>query len=138
MNNDLDLLKRVHKLENNVLAYKTNQPIGASSVRAFRTITNEEWDFEGTFLESEFGVTPSGYFMVWVRFNADNQSAPFATLRYFAEIGGEVYDYSLYGLGLFGSGERAAWVQDDWYAFTPEEISNPGIVRWQFRIEGPI
>lgn len=124
-----DLVKRIKKLESNVLGYKTFQPIGGNSVRTFTTMTNKQWDLEGV-TTADFEGSTTGQIGARIRFKADNQQAPFARIRFFAEINGQRYDYSTSGNEKLNTSTPAVTVQDDWYGQNRQEILDTSLVRF--------
>lgn len=133
--NDTDLLKRIKRLENDVLGYKTFQPIGSDSVRTFTTMTNNEWDVDVVLVESFAGAS-FGQIDKRIRFKADNQKAPFVRLRAFAEFDGIRYDYSTNSRDTLNTTIDTVLIQDDWYAINRQETVDPGLLRLQCLASG--
>lgn len=122
------LMQRMIRLEKDVLAYKTAQPIGTDSVRAYTTQTNNIWDVEGTTIESVPGFG-YGQMRAYVRFQADNQLIPFGNLRVAVLINGENYNYPTSADNFNSNTTPYVFMGTDWTA-TSEELNNPSILRF--------
>lgn len=133
---DNDLGKRIKRLEEDILAYKTTQPVGSDSVRTYTTQSNNIWDITQTITESYPG---SGYGQVRraVRFKANRQQAPFGRLRCFITVNGVNYNYdgeSLY----FNSSTPYVFIMEDTVTSTSEEMNDPTLLKWNFIASGPV
>lgn len=81
----------VARLEKDLIAMKTTQPTGSSSVRAYESLTNYVWDYDYTMAARDnIGFAYSHGFRVI--FTSNNQSAPFATIRVIAQVNGVKYN----------------------------------------------
>jgi len=81
----------VARLEKDLIAMKSPQPIGSNSVTAYETLTNFVWDYDHTMASNNYnGISYTHG--VYVKFTARNQSAPFAHIRVLAQINGVRYN----------------------------------------------
>jgi hypothetical protein len=132
---DDDLGKRIKRLESDVLGYKTTQPVGTDSVRAYTTQSNNIWDITTTVVESYAGAG-YGQSRAFVRFKAAHQVAPFGRLRWQATVNGVNYRYDT-SSNNFNSAIPYGFSSVDNYYATAEEINDPTMLRWNWVMSGP-
>lgn len=90
-NADIEMVKLVDRMEKDLLAMKSSQPIGSNSVRVYETLTNFIWDYDYTMTSANYDGIRYGHGMQ-IKFISRNQSAPFGSLRIQAKINGVTYD----------------------------------------------
>lgn len=127
MKEEQQLLKRIKRLESDIIAFKTSQPIGSDSVRVFSTQTNNIWDLEKTIVES-FPGAGYGQARVAIKFKANNQVAPFGQLRWFATINGNNYNYTTPSTFINSSTVPYIFSGHSWQGLTQEELNDPTIL----------
>lgn len=133
---DDDLAKRIKRLESDVLGYKTTQPVGTDSVRAFTTQSNNIWDVTTTVVESYPGAG-SGQSRAFVRFKAAHQTAPFGRLRWQATVNGVNYNYATSSNNFNSTSVPYGFSSVDNYYASPEEINDPTMLRWNWVMSAP-
>lgn len=128
---DNDLAKRIKRLEEDILDYKTTQPVGSDSVRVYSTQSNNIWDVEVTATEMFAG---DGYAQVRkaVRFKANKQQAPLGRLRAFVTINGNNYNYAGESLYFNDSTTPYVFMLEDTVTSSSEEMNDPTLLRWNF------
>ena len=133
---DNNLVKRIKRLEQDVIDFKTKQPVGTDSVRAYTTQTNNIWDVEGTVVESYPGAG-SGQVRAFVRFQADNQNIPFGSMRLIATVNGNNYQYANSSNNFNSTTVPYIMTGTDPF-WTAEEGADPSILRFLVVGTGPV
>lgn len=86
-----EVAKQLARLEKDLLEMKSSQPIGSNSVRSYEILSNFVWDYDYTISAEDFnGFSYSHSFRV--RYIADNQQAPFASIRFMAQVNNIKYN----------------------------------------------
>lgn len=127
---DDDLGKRIKRLEADIISYKTSQPVGSDSVRAYTTQSNNIWDLTETVVESYPG-SGSGQARAFVRFKAAHQTAPFGRLRWQAQINGVNYNYSTTS-NFFNTTTPYIFSSMDMFYASAEELNDSTLLRWNW------
>lgn len=131
---DNSLEKVVSRLEKDLIAMKTAQPTGTSSVRAYETLTNFVWDYDYTFTAANYNGFAYGHGF-GITFTSRSQSAPFASVRLIAQVNGVRYN-SLSSTNRFGGITNAPdnasiQVSDDIYSTgNLKDYTQDNTVKW--------
>lgn len=133
---DNDLLKRIKKLEEELVAYKTTQPVGSDSVRTFTTNSNDIWDFNTTITELIAG-DGYGQFRKAVRFKANTQQAPFGRLRAFVQFNNVNYNPATGSLWFNSNVKPYVFMLEDTVTSSSDEMNDPELLRWNFIATAP-
>lgn len=125
----------VARLEKDLVAMKTTQPIGSSSVRSYESLTNYVWDYDYTMAANNYnGISYSHGFSI--KFTARNQSAPFANVRVLAQVNGVRYN-SLSATNTNGgvtTGVDNAYIQiyeDIFNTGSLKDYAQDNVIRWR-------
>lgn len=130
------LAEKVDYLEKQLVGMKLAQPVGQDSVRAYETLTNFVWDYDYTYTSANYnGITYTHGFKVI--FTSRNQSAPFASVRFMAEVNGVRYNplsaQNFNGGPTTGTDNSFIEVNDDTtFSGSLTEYALDNTVRWNF------
>lgn len=132
-----DLAEHIKRIENDLIAMKTSQPIGSDSVLTFSTQTNNIWDFEFAPVSTGDGAIARGV-RLSVRMLCHNQDAPFGRIRFFAEYNGAPYDYKTPANWRFTAKGPYIMCSDDFLYASSNEMANARLLRFMIDITVPI
>jgi hypothetical protein len=130
---DNDLAEHIKRIENDLIAFKTAQPIGTDSVLTFSTQTNNIWDYSVVGVDS-----PATFVRLFVRMVAHNQDAPFGRIRFFAECDGVNFDYKTPESWRLTNKGPFVWASDDFFYATSNEMNNPKLLRFMIEMSVPL
>lgn len=86
------IAEKIKNIKNELVSFKTAQPIGSQSVRVSNIQTNNLWDYEWTPTQLDASATGGYEAHILVTYISSFQQAPFASIRIIAEINGLRYD----------------------------------------------
>lgn len=131
MAHENDLFKRIKRLEQDTIAYKSPQPVGTSSVLAYTTQTNNLWDVDFN-LGSIDSSTSTTFLVKW---HARNQKAPFGKLRFFAQANGQPANYAASD-NITANNDHVFYVYDDIFLGTAADFADPQLLRFRLDVNG--
>lgn len=136
---DNSLESAIVRLEKDLVDMKSPQPVGSSSIQVYETLTNFIWDFDYTMTSSDADIISGYRKVIGVTFTSRTQSAPFASLRFTAQVNGVRYNplssHNLYaGITTNPSGTYITLEEDRYSAGDLNEYAKDNTVRWIVRI----